>query len=402
MKNVKSVLLGIYKKLTTFDNKIGVISNGVDNLYPERADRFINNSVTAKTCAKIMTSYLVGKGWGKERKEDEEIDKDKIIVNSNNGLTLQKFTSKIGASFSKQRGVFIHINYNLNYKPSSYDVLPYAECRLGKKDDNKYNGKIGVSDKWDAKNIKNSDITFIDVFNPKESIVKEQINSQKGNSIEEKLKNYKGQVLYVNLDDEYIYALSQIDAVMNDCDSEAQASIFKNRSLRKGFFGKTLVITRPLAGSLEDYNTPEDYRTAVSEQENFTETIQDFIGVEDVGGAMHVEMEYESEDLENAILFKNIDSNIDDKIFSYTESSVFINILMAFNSIPPGLVRPENSVFSSSGESIKQMQQVYQDNTQVERQQLIQTIQYLMSIFYKPVTGLELQPLISQDELTNK
>lgn len=389
MTGLKSVLLDIYKKLTTFDKKVGVINNGVDNLYPERADRFINNSVTAKSCAKIMASYLIGNGWGEEN--------DKRIVRKDTKLTLQKFTSKIATSFSKQRGAFIHVNYNANFLPSSYDVLPYTDCRLGKKDDNKYNGKIGVSDKWSEKSINENDISFLDVFNSDKKIVESQIMSQKGDTIQEKLHNYKGQVLYVNLDDEYIYALSQIDAVMGDCDSEAQASIYKNKSLRKGFFGKTLVITRPLAGSLDDYDSQEAYGMAQNERSNFKDTIKDFIGAENVGDALHIEMEFEEgQSLDSAIMFKDISSNIDDKIFSYTESSVFNNILMAYNSIPPALVRPESSVFGQSGEAIKNMQVVYQDNTRMERNTLIQTVQYLMSKFVEPVNELELELLVTQ------
>jgi hypothetical protein len=391
MFSVKASIVDVYKKLTKFEKSVGVIYNGIDNLYPERVDRFINNSVTAKTCSKIMASYLTGKGWGPEI--------DKIIVNKEDLITVQRFTSKLSNSVSKQRGAFIHVNYDLNYKPCSYDVLPYTDCRLGKKDDDKYNGKIGISQDWDKKQVKKSDILFFDVFNPKENIVKSQIDGTRGDTLADKLKNYKGQILYVNFDDEYTYALSQIDAVMNDCDSEAQASVYKNRSLRKGFFGKTLVITKPLAGGLEDYNDPKEYYEAESERTNFKDTIKDFIGAENVGDALHIEMEFdESEKLEDVILFKDISASVDDKLFAYTETSVFNNILMAFNSIPPALVRPENSVFSASGESIKNMQTVYQDNTINERNLIKQTVQYLMSIFCDPIKGMEMELLIKEEK----
>lgn len=385
---IKSTIIEVYKKVVEYDKSLGIIKNGDDNLYSERADRFINNSVTAKTCAKIMASYLAGKGWG---------EADSIITNKIKGTTLRKFTDNIAISFAKQRGAFIHVNYNANFKPSSFEVLPYTACRLGKKDDNKYNGKIGVSYEYDKK-ISNSDITYFDVFNPKESVVKAQIERSKGSNIVEKLKNYKGQILYINIDDEYIYALSQIDPVMNDCDSEAQASLYKNKSLRKGFFGKTLIVTKPLAGSLEDYPDPKEWALANSERENFKETIKQFIGAENVGDALHLELQYEDEaGIDKAIFFKDISSNIDDKIFSYTEESVFKNILMAFNSIPPALVRPENSVFSASGESIKAMQVVYQDNTEAERSVLIETVKMLMKLYSENEIELNLIPLIENE-----
>jgi len=387
----KSTIIEIYKKVVEYDKNLGIIKNGEDNLYPERADRFINNSVTAKTCAKIMASYLAGKGWGTA---------DTILTNKAKGTSLRKFSDNIATSLAKQRGVFIHVNYNANFKPSSYEVLPYTSCRLGKKDDNKYNGKIGVCYDYEKK-IKNTDITYIDVFNPIKEIVKAQIENSKGETFVEKLKNYKGQILYVNIDDEYVYALSQIDAVMNDCDSEAQASIYKNKSLRKGFFGKTLIVTKPLSGSLEDYPDEKEWALAESERKNFKETIQKFIGAENVGDALHLELQYEDEaGIDKAILFKDISSNIDDKIFSYTEESVFKNILMAFNSIPPAIVRPENSVFSASGESIKAMQVVYQDNTESERSVLIQTVKKLMDLFLENKTELNLIPLIEDDTIS--
>tara|TARA_R110002049_G_scaffold309180_1_gene518125 strand:- start:14555 stop:15745 length:1191 start_codon:yes stop_codon:yes gene_type:complete len=389
MRNsLKAVLINIYKKLTTYDKSLGIIANGVDNVYPERADRFINNSVTAKTCSKIMASYLAGKGFGSN---------NEIVVDEKNNTTLQKFTSDIAKSFSKQRGVFIHVDYNANLKPSSYRVLPYSHCRLGKKDDEQYNGKIAVSDNWDNAKLKKEEITFIDVFNPKEKVLKAQVEKCKGDNFVEKVQRFKGQVLYVNLDDEYVYALSQIDAVMNDCDSEAQASVYKNRSLRKGFFGKQLVITKPLAGSLEDYNDEKEWQLAQSERENFKNTLKDFMGAENVGDVLNIELEFDdSEKLDDVILFKDISSNINDKVFEYTEKSVFNNILMAYNSIPPALVRPENSVFSASGESIRAMQEVYQDNTSEERKELEQLVVYLMSKFYEPVNDLKLIPLIEK------
>lgn len=383
---VKTTIVEIYKKLTTYDKKIGIITNGIDNLYPERVDRFINNSVTAKTCARIMATYLSGNGWG--------VDNDKIIVNSKEKTTLQKFTSKISTSLSKQRGAFIQVTYNLNYEPDSYSVLPYNNCRLGKKDDDKYNGKIGVSDKWDDSKIKESDVIFVNVFNNDKSIIKYQIESQKGDTDVEKIANYKGQILYFNLDDEYIYSLSQVDAVLKDCDSEAQASVYKNRSLRKGYMGQKAIITKPLADSLSEYDSAEDYHLALSERDNFIKTFKDSMGAENQGGINLFEMEHEGDSLDDLIKIIDIDSGITDDTFKHTEESVFNNILMAFNSLPSGLVRPVNGLFGQTGDAINQMKLVYQDNTRTERKEIEQIIQFLMSIFTNPVTGLELQLLV--------
>ncbi len=393
---LKIRLFDIWNRPTKFDKKVGIILNGVDNLYPEKIERYINNSVTAKTAAVLMASYLAGLGFGD--------DEDKTVVHKKNKTTLQKFTNKLSKSFTKQRGAFIQVNWDMNFNHSSFDLLPYVHCRLGKKDDDKYNGKIGVTDKWSEKKVKLDEIDYIDVYNPDKKVIQAQVNATKGETDVEKWKAYKGQILYINLDEEYDYALSTIDAVQYDCDAEAQSSLFKNKSLRKGFFGKTLVITKPLIGNADEY--PEttqgrkDYNKADSERKAFKDTINDFIGAENTGGVLHVELEHDQEKLDEAILFKNISSDIDDKLFEYTESSVFKNILMAFNNLPSGLVRSDNTLFANSGESLKEMRKVYQINTKAERNEVEQTVQMLMAKFTEPKDNLELIPLIDETEDT--
>lgn len=386
--SVKTWLLDITKRLIKFDKKLGIINNGIDNAYSERMERFINNSVTAKTSSNIMAAYLAGKGFGE--------DNDKIIVNT--GTTLQKFGFKTSKSLSKQRGVWIHINYNMNFKFDNFDTLPYTHCRLGKKDSNKYNGKVIVYDNFTGENGKIDKTKFqvVDVFNPDPVVIQSQVDKVKG------WDNYKGQIWYVNLDEEYDYALSTIDAVSKDCDSEAQASEFKNNSLRKGFFGKTLVVTKPLAYNLEYYGTGEEgalkYQTALSERDDFKKVIDDFLGAQNVGGVMHVEMEHDGESFDNAIKIETIKSNIDDKIFRFTEESVFKNILMAFNNLPGGLVRSDSTLFANSGESLQVMKETYQENTTQERDEMEQVVQVLMSNFKNPVEGIKIIPLIETEE----
>lgn len=371
---MKATIVEIFKRLTKFEKGLGVITNGVDNLYPERAERFILNSVTAKTASGIMASYLSGKGL--TNGDNEKVD-DK-------GTTLKKLSQQISKSFSKQRGAFIHVNYNANFEESGYKVLPYTDCRLGKKDDNDYNGKIVVYDGWDSDTSKRSlreGAKTVDVYNPNPKVIEAQVRKASKNKdgvlTAEDFSKYKGQIWYVNLDDEFTYSLSQIDSVMNDCDSESQAAVFKNRSLRRGFFGKTLIVTKPLSGNLEDYKDAAEYQSALSERDEFKNTIESFVGAEDTGGVLHLEMDNGGDSLEEAIKFENISSDINDKLFEYTEKSVFQNILVSFNNIPMGLVRSDNALFSASGEALQVMKESYQENTSLERSVLDETINHL-------------------------
>lgn len=384
---MKIKLLDLFKRKTKFDKHKGIIFNGIDNLYSEKIERITNNSVTSKTSCNIMTTYLVGQGYG---------ELDDLIVNEKKKITFRKLGTVISKNIAKQRGVFVHVMYNANFKIDRYNVLPYCHCRLGKKDDNKYNGKIIVYDNWDGDNgsIKKEDFEVIDVFNPLEDIVKQQVETAKG------FNKYKGQILYYNLDDEFDYALGTIDTVFNDADSERQASIFKNRSLRKGFFGKTLMVTKPLAGTLADHNNDQkEFREALAERENFKKTAESFLGAENSGSLLHVELEHQEDKLEDAILVKSIPSDIDDKMFKYTEESVFKNILMAFNNIPTGLVRSDNALFSNSGEALQVMKITYQENTSLERTLIEELLDLLFENFREDIEDVQIKPLIDEVEV---
>ncbi len=360
---MKSLLIDVWKRLTPWNRRADVYANDTDNSYPERMDRLINNSVTAKSAAAIMVQYLLGKGYGEAN--------DNLIVNREKNLKLIDFADDVADDLVKQRGVFIHINWNALYQIADFSVIPYEWCRIGRKDSNDYAGKIAVCKEW--LHPKRSDIQLIDVFNPRKSVIDAQVEKAGG------WEHYKGQVLFINMDSKLIYPLSRIESVANDCDSEAQAAVYKNRLLRKGFYGNTLVVTRPLVG---DGLEPGSHALleAESERERFQQAIKDSLGAENTGGVLCLEMDFAGEKLEDAILIKQIESKIDDELFSYTETSVRENILVAFNNLPAGLVKTnESALFGNSGEAIREMKRTYWENTTKERALLTGIINRLLS-----------------------
>ncbi len=122
-----TLLDDIFKRKTTFDSKLNVYRNGEDNVYPERIDRLINNSVTAKTATNLMIQNIIGKGFGLEH--------DFLIVNKTKNINLYNFADDLANSKVRQRGFFIHVMPNANYKIASVELLPFKDCRIGKKDD---------------------------------------------------------------------------------------------------------------------------------------------------------------------------------------------------------------------------------------------------------------------------
>lgn len=380
---MKALLIDVWKRLTPWNKSADVYANDTDNGYPERMDRLINNSVTAKSASAIMVQYLIGKGFGS--------DNDNIIVNKAKRLKLADFADDVADDLVKQRGVFIHVNWNALYRIADFSVIPFEWCRIGKADSNDYAGKVAVCRDW--LKPKKSDIELIDVYNPRSKVIDTQVEKAGG------WEHYKGQVLYINMDTKLLYPLSRIDAVAEDCDSEAQASVYKNRLLRKGFFGNTLVVTRPLVGDGLEQGS-KALLDAESERERFQQAIRDSLGAENTGGVLCLEMDFAGEKLEDAILIKQIESRIDDKLFTYTESSVRENILVAFNNLPAGLVKTnEASLFGNSGEAIREMKRTYWENTTKERSLLTSIVNQLLEKSQE-YPSLKVEPLKLIDNAT--
>lgn len=378
MKNFTSAFLEIFKKAPV-DKRAGIHYNGADNLYPQTIENLINDSVTALRCSELMASYIIGKGF---------VNDNDLIVNEEKQTTLYQFGTDIAKSITDHNGVFIHINYNAELKHKSYDVLPFADCRLSKQDSNKYSGKIVICDDWkDGKAVKNA--IKIDTYNPNKEVIRKQIETVKG------IEHYKGQVYYYN-GGKYIYPLAPLHPASNDASSERQASIYKEISLRKGFFGKTIVVTKPLIdGTLEKGDA--EYTKQENAQSAFRSTLQKFIGAENSDGILHMELEFTSDKLEDEIMFKNIESNINDKLFAFTETSVRNNIRMCFNNVPSVLIEnPDKSMFGQSGDGLLQAKLFYNDQTLNERFTTAQICNKLFKNFKEPREGLKIVPLVTK------
>ena len=385
MKNLSSAFLSVFKK-AKLDKSLGVHENGEDNLYPNMIEELIKESVTAFRCSRLMSAYIIGKGFGDEL--------NKMKINEDKGTSLFSFGNSIAESLSDHLGVFIHVNWNLEgTKIIDSDVLPFTDCRIGKKDSNNYSGKIHVSPDWSDKKVSKKALR-VDVFNPDPKVIKAQIDKAGG------LDQYNGQILYFKYGN-MVYPLSPLHPSRNDADSEFQASIYKNRSLKKGFFGKTMVVTKPLVDAdLKDGTSDQakEYQSQVSERDDFRKTLQKFIGANNVDGIMHIEMEFEGDKLEDEILFKNIESNINDKLFSFTESSVRNNIRMAFNNVPAPLIESaDGKLFGSSGEAIREMKKFYQDQTVNVRIGAEEIINEITSRYKEEIPILKILPLIEEE-----
>lgn len=359
-------------KLVDVDNRLSIKYNqvdgihnfGDDNAYPSLIKSLIGSSVTAKQCVDINAKYIYGKGF---EFVDSVSDKSQLIVNKR-GININQLLRITSKEFSEQNNIFFHVNYNALYEVVSVDLLHVTDTRIGKVDSTGYSGKYVNYNNWDkskGKKIERKDFNIIDKFNPNPAVIEKQVEAAGG------WNKYKGQVLHVTSDFSELYALSDADSVLLDCDSQHQAALFKNGGLRKGFFGAKLFVTKPMK---------DDY-----EREDFQKTIIDLKGSENSSGVLHLEASEESDNLAEQLRIENIDSNIDDKQFESTEKSCKVNIIDAFG-VPSILVNSsDNSIFGNSGELLKQAKLTHWENKEEERNIITEAFQMIFSRFHLPI-----------------
>lgn len=382
---ITTYISDIYKRLVKWDKKLEIHTNGIDNAYTERMERYRNNSITATMASNKMIQYVIGKGFG---------EADNLLIG---GIKLIDLADDIAHDLVDNRGVFIHANYDANYDVSNFKVIPFAQCRIGEKDSKEYNGKILVYKDWTGK-VDKKNVQVLNVYNPDKKIVAYQVEKAGG------IEKYKGQVFFYNMDSQYYYPLARIDPVNHDCNSEYNASIYKDNILENGFIQSTFFITRPL---VDDGFIDQNDRDAIrnrqlqeSEREIFRKSGKQMLGAKGVGGFLHMEVDFSGEDLSKAIEIKTVKSDVNPALFQFVEESATKKILMAYNNIPSGLVVSESSVFGNSGDALRVMKETYWEETWKERN-LLETIinDFLKKMGYE--TYLFVKPLLTPKKEEN-
>lgn len=311
----------------TFEKRKGIFNFGEDNNYPNEVKFFIDNSVTASSCAEILRKFIKGKGVS----IDYYINKDNETVND--------LLSKVSEDIAYFKGFALQIGYNQLGLITSIKHVPFNWVRWGKEDVNSYKSKIKISKNWH--NTKEP-ISEYDFYNT--DAVLQQIDKVG-------FENYKGQIFYAEIDNS-IYPKAFIHPAIKDADSELQSSKFKNNLLTKGFLNNLIVVTKKF----------ENSRSKAEFQNNFKSQL----GVDGQGVFNHYEADLNSDELDKELFLKEINTNLNDKLFEYTDTRVSKNIIKAFG-IQEELIHPTNGVFGNSGELIKQIKLFQQEKTEEYR-----------------------------------
>jgi hypothetical protein len=328
------------REIITLDRQKGIYNNGVDNAYPQRVERIINNSVTAKAACDKAKAFLIGEGF-----ENQVLNEYIIYSDLQGDVTLYDLLSKISHSVSRQKAAAINVQYNGNFDVSALKHVPYRNCRIGKKDSNDYSGLIHVYSNWEKRQgeeFKPQNAIKIPVFNPKKEVIQAQFSP-----------NYMGQIALLLLDDEFVYPLAQIDPVLEDADTEAQIKGFKNGELRGGFFAKYMV-----------------YHTAfenIQDQEQFKNTLVEFQGGDHKKSLLLIPATFDADGkfiADSNIKIEKIEQNINDKIFESYEQSVANNIRKSMWNIPSILIEQQDgALFGNSGAAMEAAFEIYNAET---------------------------------------
>lgn len=336
------------------DKSLGIIRNGKDNLYPSTVENLIDASPTAGQCAWLYARFLGGGGFTVDLRHIDLSEND-IYKYSPDSLLYD-----IAESLSKHQGAFVHINYNALYQKEDFTVLDYDTCRLGKKDDSKYNGKIVVSELGWGRDMKKDKLVAIDAYNPHPAVIAAQVEAAGG------WEKYQGQILFFSLDRKLTYPKSLIERVYLFADTEYQMGLFYNSTVRRGFNDNVLVRHKAFENA--------------TDQNEFYDNLKGLMGTENGSSIMTVEDDWTSDNQEGNLKFETLTSQVKAEKYKHFEDASANYIRKAFKNIPPQLVDyVSGKLGNSSGADFLVAQALYNNSIAEDRAKVEQLFRVLFA-----------------------
>lgn len=342
--------------------------NGVDNLYPNATRRVIANSPTASRVVRLASNYIKGKGVA-------DIDENQIyyeqlpIINETKGYKITDILSLASKDIAEQNGVYFHITYGISsenglIEPKELDVLDYVKVRKSKEDDNGFEGMF-IYDDFENKGKlfgnKTKSRKYYP-FNNNQEILKAQILNDardKDADLFEQIKDYKGQVLYLNLNSNQIYASSNLDPVYNYADTERIIGEYINGQFRDGFLGKTIFLTQ----GLDD-----------EQAEQIQEELALFMGATNSSSSYHIDLT-RVENLDNVLKVIQLNAQFDEKIFEKTKDLIADRIMGAWDVPGQLLEANDNALFSQNADAFNEYKLFFAELVRPIQEKIEQSLQ---------------------------
>jgi hypothetical protein len=239
------------------------------------------------------------------------------------------------------------VNYNALYEKDSFSVIPFTQCRLGKRDDNKYHGKILVSELGWGRDYKKKEVKIFDVYNPRSEVIQAQVDNAGG------WEQYKGQILYFTFQPKRMYPKSLLESAYLFADTEYRMGLFYNSTAKRGFNDNSIVRHAKFE-SKQDEN-------------DFDNNLKNLMGTDNGSNILRVEDDF-SESEQGNVRIDKISSDVKADRYAHFETAAANYIRKAFKNIPPQLVDyVQGKLGNTTGEDLIKAQSVYNQLTARDR-----------------------------------
>lgn len=283
---------------------------GENNLYPQIVDAMLQRSPLTKAAVKLLADFYTGGGFP---------GGDDTVINRF-GHTLNDLLQSISDDLAQYRGFAVHLNFNALGQVIEMQKIPFKYCRLGIPDSSGISKDVKVSNNWEEDNEKllradgNPQIKSYPIYNPMKPVI-----------------NERGAVYYYSDAGLTNYPLCSYDAILDNCQSDAEIQLFEVNNLQNGFHSGTI---------FKFYGHFESDR----QKDDFLDKVNSMLGAKGGASSMVVEVD---EALSDVSLVEPIPANNNDTLFSATTRNILNRVLQYFN-IPAGLfgVAPEGAVFT--------------------------------------------------------
>lgn len=346
-KHIKDRIIEVQNK------KFKVLSFDTDNLYPQKVEKLINGSGTAKNCTNRLSSFLSGKGLTNKVLEN-------LIIN-NTSETLYDVLNACINDYSKYRGFAVWRKINDISKSVEFYHVPFEWVRkVYSVDSEDFTAKFAIYNNWDGKKGKQNidDIQYAWNFTTSEDAILEQVLEDGS------IDMYSGQLYYYSADGEQ-YPLSWIDPIQEDCVVDNQMKIFNYKNITTNFMASHFVLFRNEPERVEKDAIMESLKTAQS-AENASKILA-------LWGITKDDFELVKIDVQNH-----------DKLFDLTNTTTKDNIREQFGQNLP-FFKGGGSSADMSGEAIKTTYSFYNALTENDRKNICKVFKKLINTWYKPV-----------------
>lgn len=370
---MKALLSKTEPRIVTPENKQdGVFSWDSDNQYVTRIKDLTADSVTATSCLRIYTKFVIGGGCTDQ-------DFYKAVINRK-GLRVDGLLRKIAKDGKCLVDSFaIHVNYNAAYEVVEATPIRMLDFRISIDGE-----KAAIHPDW-AKKIKSgkgkfnkSDVKFYNWFNPDPVAIEAQVAEAGG------WDNYEGQVYFWSPEG-IGYSVAVYDPCAEDMKTEGRLKLFRFRSADQNFLASHVVIVNASESREDDFldeegkPLPPNRKPEATHGDVVQSALTQFQGADNTASTILIE----KENPEDTFEIEKLDLQSYDGMYKETETSCKEAILESF-LVPKALLLRSSSSLGTSQE-IELAKAFYNDVTADDRLVIEEAFQEIFSRWEYPI-----------------